>query len=279
MQTEVVRTKNFHNGAAPKTGTSVQEVNKRINTLRTQYSRLVKPGKSGSCAAAKTERQKWLLTTLSFLEPHVKKRNSFSNFQTTEDDSEEENVTPDEVQEEVENENTQFTTLENPPTPPSVSDNSSCTTENKEQACDIDTPTTTRRQSKKRGRDSIDSVQKAELDLLSSMKAILAKHQEEPEDELSVFGKFIIKQLREINDESMRLMVMNEIQQACFRGRMSGCNSGRSFSFYNQHAPQNQVYPNVEPHPQPSTCTNNGPYQHPAHDNATFINDNFIKHE
>lgn len=63
---------------------SADDVAKRISTLRTQFTRLVKPARSGSAVVAKTGRQKWLLTTLSFLQPHVKKRSTVSNMQVRE---------------------------------------------------------------------------------------------------------------------------------------------------------------------------------------------------
>lgn len=58
-----------------------EEVTKRITSLRTQYLRAIKAPPSGS-EGKKTVHQEWVLKTLSFLAPHVKKRESISNVDT-----------------------------------------------------------------------------------------------------------------------------------------------------------------------------------------------------
>jgi hypothetical protein len=54
-------------------------ITKHLSSLRTQYTRLVKPSPSGSEYVTKTARQKWLVDKLEFLRIHVKKRDSLSN--------------------------------------------------------------------------------------------------------------------------------------------------------------------------------------------------------
>ena len=53
-------------------------VNKKLTSLRTQYSRLVKRLPSGSGIEARTPHQKWLVEKLEFIRQHVKKRQSVS---------------------------------------------------------------------------------------------------------------------------------------------------------------------------------------------------------
>ena len=55
------------------------EIRKHMASLRTQYSRMVKPAPSGSAAKKSTKRQDWVRTNLGFLKPHLKKRTSVSN--------------------------------------------------------------------------------------------------------------------------------------------------------------------------------------------------------
>lgn len=58
-------------------------MNKKITSLQTQYSRLIKPLPSGSGCAAKTSHQKWLVEKLDFLKQLMKKQNSMCNWITT----------------------------------------------------------------------------------------------------------------------------------------------------------------------------------------------------
>ena len=53
-------------------------VNKKLTSLRTQYSRLVKRLPSGSGIEARTPLVKWLVEKLEFIRQHVKKRQSVS---------------------------------------------------------------------------------------------------------------------------------------------------------------------------------------------------------
>lgn len=79
----------------------------------------------------------------------------------------------------------------------------------------------------KRPRRYSDDMDRKELELLESISAKFdepEKENREPDDEISSFGQYIVRQLRAINDERVRLTVQNEIQQACFRGRMSSWN-------------------------------------------------------
>ncbi|XP_061567664.1 uncharacterized protein wu:fb74b10 [Cololabis saira] len=50
---------------------SVEEVKTRAVSLRTQFSRLVKPRPGDSCGKALTARQRWLLRVLDFLTNHI----------------------------------------------------------------------------------------------------------------------------------------------------------------------------------------------------------------
>ena len=64
---------------ADKINMSIDAVSKKLTSLRTQYSRLMKKLPSGSGRAAKTAHQKWLVSKLDFLTQHLKKRDSLSN--------------------------------------------------------------------------------------------------------------------------------------------------------------------------------------------------------
>ncbi|KAJ8049352.1 hypothetical protein HOLleu_02065 [Holothuria leucospilota] len=66
---------------AEAVGTTVSEVQKRIGTLRTQYTRHTKQPPSVSEWRKKTKRQEWVIRMLAFLAPYVKKRTSVSNFE------------------------------------------------------------------------------------------------------------------------------------------------------------------------------------------------------
>nr|XP_054765517.1 uncharacterized protein LOC129272387 [Lytechinus pictus] len=63
-------------------GVSGREISRRMTTLRTQYTRLLKQPPSGSGTKMHTSRQMWVLKALAFLEPHVKARNSISNLKS-----------------------------------------------------------------------------------------------------------------------------------------------------------------------------------------------------
>lgn len=62
-----------------KKNMNIDAVAKKLTSLRTQYSRLIKALPSGSGTVAKTAHQKWLVEKLDFLQQHVKKRDSMSN--------------------------------------------------------------------------------------------------------------------------------------------------------------------------------------------------------
>lgn len=55
---------------------SVEELKTRVTTLRTQFTKLLKPKPSGSGEKGLTEKQRWLLTNLDFLKKHVAQRPS-----------------------------------------------------------------------------------------------------------------------------------------------------------------------------------------------------------
>ncbi|CAM4674260.1 unnamed protein product [Leuciscus chuanchicus] len=54
----------------------VEEVKTRATTLRTQYTKLLKPKPSGSVEKGLTHKQAWLLRNLEFLKKHVAQRPS-----------------------------------------------------------------------------------------------------------------------------------------------------------------------------------------------------------
>ncbi|KAF4115163.1 hypothetical protein G5714_002652 [Onychostoma macrolepis] len=65
-------------------GISEAEVKKKMDSMRTQYSRYLKPPPSGS-GGHHTPRQEWFLRRLKFLELHMKKRPSTSNLDVQND--------------------------------------------------------------------------------------------------------------------------------------------------------------------------------------------------
>lgn len=64
---------------AEKMEMSADAVSKKLTSLRTQYSRLIKALPSGSGSVARTSHQKWLVEKLDFLQQHLRKRGSLSN--------------------------------------------------------------------------------------------------------------------------------------------------------------------------------------------------------
>jgi hypothetical protein len=59
----------------------VDEVKKRMQSMRTAFSRLSKAGKSGSAAKNLTKKSAWMLEKLQFLLPFMKSRSSVSNLE------------------------------------------------------------------------------------------------------------------------------------------------------------------------------------------------------
>lgn len=53
---------------------SVEEVKARTTTLRTQYSKLLKPKSSGSGAKSMSGRQMWMSRSLEFLKKYIVQR-------------------------------------------------------------------------------------------------------------------------------------------------------------------------------------------------------------
>ena len=54
----------------------VKEMERRQTTLRTQYSKLLKPEKSGSAPKPLTARARWILRVMDFLKRHIAHRRS-----------------------------------------------------------------------------------------------------------------------------------------------------------------------------------------------------------
>ncbi|XP_010794591.1 uncharacterized protein [Notothenia coriiceps] len=65
-------------------GLSEKELNKKWDSLRTQYTRYRIIAPSGSSGTLKTGRQQWILTRLQFLEPYTRRKESTSNLTITE---------------------------------------------------------------------------------------------------------------------------------------------------------------------------------------------------
>ena len=50
---------------------SVDDINRKMNSLRTQYCRHMKPPKNGNVKKRLTKRQEWILAHLGFLRPYI----------------------------------------------------------------------------------------------------------------------------------------------------------------------------------------------------------------
>lgn len=59
----------------------VDQVKKRMKSLRTQFGKLRKPGRSGSEAKPTSKKNKWILDHLQFLTPHMVVRTTTSNLE------------------------------------------------------------------------------------------------------------------------------------------------------------------------------------------------------
>ena len=60
---------------------SEKQLLSRMSSLRTSYVRLSKPGKSGEAGKTLSSKNKWILSRMQFLAPHIKTRQSLTNFQ------------------------------------------------------------------------------------------------------------------------------------------------------------------------------------------------------
>uniref|UniRef100_UPI00358F6736 uncharacterized protein isoform X2 n=1 Tax=Myxine glutinosa TaxID=7769 RepID=UPI00358F6736 len=204
------------------------KVIKKIASLRTQYSRYAKLPPSGN-AGRRTSRQEWILNHLSFLGPHVRKRPSVSNI-NAEEGSEDQGETSD--------------TEDNPST---SACSSSMTPEviqlqdDTDEEFDESPPAKTTKATKNstgmiKGERKVKNREAEEMALLKALVNSLTKEDSE-EDDIAVFCNHLKRELRQIKNPQVLLLLQNQIQQATFHVRM-GLFDGK-------------VSPgNVPPHPQ-----------------------------
>ncbi|KAJ8043857.1 hypothetical protein HOLleu_11141 [Holothuria leucospilota] len=232
---------------AEAVGTTVSEVQKRIATLRTQYTRHTKQPPSGSEWRKKTKRQEWVIRMLAFLAPYVKKRTSVSNFENNNSER-----WLDEVEGSVENDQQADTFTEESLTDDAdasdfIRDDTVEGSESNEASPstspEVPTVSTKRplpskiagkkRKSTKKADDEELLVLKNVAQSLTDLNKAPTNTVSGPEDELDVFGKHIVRKLRHIKDGRTLLIVQNQIEQLCFQGQMGSLPDGsQSFIRY-----------------------------------------------
>ncbi|XP_038078666.1 uncharacterized protein LOC119745994 [Patiria miniata] len=163
---------------------AVDDISKKMTSLRTQYSRLVKPLPSGSGAKKKTPRQEWILKNLDFLAPHVKARPSVSNLKI-------DSIQQDAGEDDEAEDNTSVAVVQD----------------------DIPKPSANTPDNKKKKR----KIEEDEFSVIKSLQKVL----EEPEeDDDTVFAKYITREMKKIQDERTKLLLRQKFQTLIVEARM-----------------------------------------------------------
>ncbi|KAM9342392.1 uncharacterized protein KZ484_015105 [Pholidichthys leucotaenia] len=171
----------------------VEEVKTRAVSLRTQYSRLIKPKPSGSRSKPLTPRQKWLLRVMAFIRRYIVHRPSES---TTEGALSEQGEADNHLGS-SELSPTHLSTFETPSPTPSAStlcsDSLFAPIDDSDFPADVPQPITKKR--KKRSENDIE-VQK-----LGFLKQMAARIEGDPPDACATFGNQVASEMRLIQDQ------------------------------------------------------------------------------
>ncbi|KAJ8333288.1 hypothetical protein SKAU_G00421840 [Synaphobranchus kaupii] len=216
---------------AERLGIGDKEVSKKMHSLRTQYNRYAKMCPSES-SGMKTARQDWILQRLSFLEPHIRKRSSMCNtddkgYDTAEREEEESEEPEEEVKEEEGSEEPEEEVKEEEESEEQEEEvkeeeeSEKPEEELKEEESttrDPPPPPSTVHHQNRRKRNH---TERQETEILQTIGGYLQKRpQPKEQDELSAFCNNLEHKMRRIKDETIRLELEHQLEEACYHAVM-----------------------------------------------------------
>ncbi|XP_016373045.1 uncharacterized protein LOC107712335 [Sinocyclocheilus rhinocerous] len=190
----------------------VEDVKMRATTLRTQFTKLLKPKPSSSGEKGLTQKQRWLLSSLEFLKKHVAQRPS----ETSLDQS-------------VKDLLSEGQDIDDPTSDEDITDTSEALgphTSTQQEGQDHSSLFPTPRPALKRRKADTDTVEQQKLKLLQQMSAsVLASP-----DACSSFGNQVAVELRLIKNTSLQTRVKRKIMNALFEAQEADQSSSSSSS-------------------------------------------------